>query len=99
MMKIPIRAVGLTWFREEDYPALLRIFEDSDKMHATWEEWLASAKQTEQRVKAQGQIAERINIDPDTFPDWCRKEGVGINREGRSKFVAVSMAAKYRNQS
>jgi hypothetical protein len=53
----------------------------------------------EKQVKAQGQNTERVYIDPDTFPDWCRREGVGVNREGRHKFVATAMAAKYANQS
>jgi hypothetical protein len=99
MNSIPIRLVGITWFREEDYPALLAIFEDAHKMPSTWKGWLKGAEQLEERAKAQGQTAERVYVDPDTFPEWCRREGVGVNREGRHKFNAVTLAAKYRNQS
>jgi hypothetical protein len=96
---LPIRAIGISWFREEDYPTLLRLFTDANKMPRTWKEWLEGAEKMEKQVKAQGQNTERVYIDPDTFPDWCRREGVGVNREGRHKFVATSMAAKYANQS
>jgi hypothetical protein len=96
---LPIRAIGISWFREEDYPTLLRIFKDANKMPRTWKEWLEGAEKMEKQVKAQGQNTERVYIDPDTFPDWCRREGVGVDREGRHKFVATAMAAKYANQS
>ena len=29
---LPIRAIGISWFREEDYPTLLRLFTDANKM-------------------------------------------------------------------
>jgi hypothetical protein len=49
-----LKDVGVTWFREEDYPVLLEIFEDADKMPRTWNEWLKRAEQMEERAKAQG---------------------------------------------
>lgn len=79
---LPVRAVGLSWFRKEDYPALLKIFTDADKMPRTWEEWLKGAEAMEKRVKAQRQIVERIYIDPDTFPDWCASQNVTVDRQG-----------------
>ena len=99
----PLRVIGLTWFREEDYPALLRVFQDGDKMPRTWKEWLKNAEDMEQKAKAQaaaqGAVTERVYIDPDTFPDWCARNGVQPDREGRHKFVAHSTAPKYMNQS
>jgi hypothetical protein len=93
------RAVGIAWFRKEDYPALLSIFEDGDKFTRIWEEWEKGAKELEDRFKADGYIVERAYIDPDTFPDWCQREGVSVAREGRNKFAASFVAEKYgRNQ-
>jgi hypothetical protein len=41
-----------------------------------------------------------VYIDPDTFPEWCRKEGLGLNREARGKFASEVAEQKYdRNQS
>jgi hypothetical protein len=98
-LPLNLRAIGVVWFREEDYPALLGIFEDANKMPGTWKEWLKGAEQMEKRTQTDGHITERVYIDPDTFPDWCRREGVGVNREGRHKFIVATMAAKYSNQS
>jgi hypothetical protein len=95
----PIRTIGLVWFREEDYPTAKSIFEDGSKMPGTWEDWHDGAKKMEKRAQAQGCIVERVYIDPDTFPAWCMSEGVGVNSDGRHRFVAVTLAAKYSNQS
>ena len=67
-------------------------------MRRTWKEWLKDIEQTEKRIQAQGQHTERVYIDPDTFPEWCRREGVGVNSEGRHWFVAVTIDEKYHNQ-
>jgi hypothetical protein len=31
-----LKDVGITWFREEDYPVLLEIFDDAGKMPRAW---------------------------------------------------------------
>jgi hypothetical protein len=46
-----LKDVGVTWFREEDYPILLEIFDDADKMPRTWKEWLKRAEQMEERPR------------------------------------------------
>ena len=91
--------VGVTWFREEDYPALLRIFDDADKMPRSWKEWLKGAEEMEQSAKSSGYTVERVYIDPDTFPEWCGATGVSVDRNGRHRFNAATVALKYRNQS
>ena len=40
-------AVGVYWIKEEDYPTLLKLFGDGDKMPRTWKEWLTIAEEME----------------------------------------------------
>jgi len=49
----PPPAIGAYWINEGDYPALLRIFADGDKMPRTWTEWLKIAEEMERGLKAQ----------------------------------------------
>jgi hypothetical protein len=94
------RAVGIAWIRKEDYTTCRAIFEDGNKFFPTWDEWEQSAKKSEEEFKTQGYIVERAYIDPDTFADWCRKEGVGTGSNGRRRFAADFVGKKYgRNQS
>jgi hypothetical protein len=67
----PPPAVGAYWIKEEDYPALLRISDDGDKMPWTWKGWLKIAEEMERGLKAYGHVVLRVHIDPNTFPDWC----------------------------
>jgi hypothetical protein len=67
----PPPAVGAYWIKEEDYPALLQLFEDGDKMPPSWKEWLKMAEEMERGLKAYGHVVLRVYIDPATFPDWC----------------------------
>jgi hypothetical protein len=94
-----LKDVGVTWFREEDYPVLLEIFDDADKMPRTWKEWLKRAEQMEERAKAQGYHTQRVYIDPDSFANWCLCEGMSTDSEGRQKFALGTVAAKYANRS
>jgi hypothetical protein len=47
----PPPAVGAYWMKEEDYRALLQLFDDGDKMPPSWKEWLKMAEEMEQGLK------------------------------------------------
>jgi hypothetical protein len=94
----PPPAVGAYWIKEEDYPALLKIFADGDRMPTTWGEWLKMAVEMESGLKAYGHVVMRVPIDPNTFPDWCAAHGTSPGREGRKKFVAEAVKERYGDQ-
>jgi hypothetical protein len=94
----PPPAVGAYWINEEDYPALLRIFTDGNRMPRTWKEWLKIAEEMERGLKAYGHVVMRVRIDPNTFPDWCAARGVNPGAEGRKKFVAAAVFERYGDQ-
>jgi hypothetical protein len=94
------RAVGIAWIGEENYLALLAIFEDGKEFVGSWKDWVKRAQETEAGLKDNGYIVERVYIDPDTFTEWCLRKGVGTGREARTQFAADFVAKKYgRNQS
>jgi hypothetical protein len=94
------RAVGIPWCRQEDYSAFLRICEDADGLPATWQEFVKFSEEAEQSYKGQGYIVERAYIDPETFPDWCRRQGMRVDSKARMRFAGAAVAEKYgRNQS
>ena len=92
-------AVGVYWINESDYPALVRIFADGNRMPRTWVEWLKIAEEMESGLKAYGHVVMRVRIDPNTFPDWCAAHGTSPSGEGRKKFVAAAVAERYGNQN
>ena len=94
----PPPAVGVYWVNEEDYPALLRIFADGNKLPRGWTEWLKMAEEMERGLKAYGHPVMRVRIDPDTFADWCAAHGATTGGEGRKRFVAAAVTDRYGDQ-
>jgi len=92
-------AVGVYWINEGDYPELLKIFPDGNRMPRTWAEWLKIAEEMESGLKAYGHVVMRVHIDPNTFPDWCAAHGTTPGSEGRKRFVAEAVTERYGKQS
>jgi hypothetical protein len=92
-------AVGAYWIKEEDYPALLEIFDDGHNMPPSWKEWLKMAEEMERGLTAYGHAVLRVHIDPKTFPDWCAAHGTTPGSQGRKKFVAAAVLERYGNQT
>ena len=92
-------AVGVYWINEEDYPALLRMFDDGNKMPSTWREWLKIAEEMERGLTSYGHVVLRVRIDPDTFSDWCATHDARSSSEGRKKFIAAAVHERYGAQS
>ncbi len=90
-----VRAAGIAWIRQEDYSALIRIFEDGDVFKGGWSEWLKRAEEVERKLKDDGLVVERVYLDPNTFAEWCRLNGVSTGRDGRLKWGADAAAEKY----
>jgi hypothetical protein len=95
----PPPAVGAFWIKEEDYPALLQLFDDGDKMPPSWKEWLKVAEEMEQGLKAYGHVVLRVYIDPATFLDWCAAHSTSPGSAGRRKFVAAAVTERYSRQA
>jgi hypothetical protein len=93
-----VPAVGVYWIDEADYPAVLKIFDDGQKMPPAWKDWLKMAEEMERGLKAYGHPVMRVRIDPDTFPNWCAAQGTSPGREGRRRFIAAAVYDRYGDQ-
>jgi len=45
---------ALPWYALGDYPALLKLFKDPDKLPATYDAWLLRAEQVEKQLQRAG---------------------------------------------
>ena len=95
----PPPPVGVYWIDENDYAALLTVFEDLTAFPSTWPEWLKMAEEMERGLKAYGHPVMRVNIDPRTFPIWCAAHDTSRGREGRKRFVAAAVAERYGDEA
>ena len=95
----PPPAVGAYWIKEEDYPALLKLSDDGNKMPRTWKEWLKMAEEMERDSRPTDMSSCVFISTPNTFPEWCAAHGTSPGREGRKRFVAAAMAERYGDQN
>ena len=80
--------IGIAWFKDEaTYRRALAIFGDPENMPATFEAWKALVGKELEMIKESGNIALRVDIDPDTFPAWCASRGFAATSQGRTAFV------------
>jgi hypothetical protein len=91
-----IRAIGIVWFRREDYQRVRDM--SDDEMHPTFDEFETNVTE---RLKSMGSpppgiIFEKVIVDPDELLVFARENyGGKINSEVRGEFVARKVAEKY----
>lgn len=81
-------AVGIAWYRREDYARARKLFKDGDQMFARFDDWLKAAENAKQVEEANGHVVFKAYIDPDTFPAWCKTRGLDIDANARMEFGA-----------
>ena len=87
--------IGMSWYRPETFARLRAMFEDGNKLHRTYEEWLTDAEAGRKSMEAKGVRVVCVDIDPDQFPKWCTANGMKLNAEARNRYsstVAYSVA-------
>lgn len=82
-----IGAVGLIWYRPQDYPRILEVMEDADDLPATYGEWYEKTRDIERYLKRNGYFVVRTLLDPEAFPGWCRSRGLKVNAKARAEFA------------
>jgi hypothetical protein len=56
-------------------------------MPASFEDWKALVGKQCELIKGSGNVALRVDIDPETFTAWCASRGYVANSQGRIAFV------------
>ena len=84
-----VRAIGIAWYRLEDYSAILRIMTDGDSLPNTFHEWRMKAEEKEKIERRSGHTVVRVFIDTKTFPDWCGARGLNIDTHARMLYAST----------
>lgn len=80
-------AVGLPWYRPEDWARVKRVMSDADALHDTFEEWQKDARKIERSLRQEGPRVERVMIDVDAFLAWCTIKGRAWDGAARAKYA------------
>lgn len=86
------RAVGIPWYEAEDYPRVLAVMEDADRLPGTHASWKAQAEQIEDQLRRRGHLVVRAHLRPDDFVTWCAARGLHVNAQARTRFASLVAA-------
>jgi hypothetical protein len=86
-MAAPPPVTALPWYDRRDYPALLELFSDPDKLPPTFDAWLERAERVERQFQKAGFDVVRIWIRPVSFLGWCKERMVSPDQAARLTFV------------
>ena len=78
---------ALPWYARRDYPVLLELFSDPDKLPTTYDAWLQRAEGIERQFRRAGFGVARIWIRPVPFAAWCRERNVSPDQAARLIFA------------
>ena len=96
-MDLQPHVIGMVWYRQEEYARFRKLFSDGRKLPPTHKQWLKQANKTFEEFAVRGYLVEKVYLDLDTFPDWCRRRGLDIDAKARTRFANEAVARKYRN--
>jgi hypothetical protein len=82
---------AMVWYKEEHYAQLLSLFDDAELLPLTYQHWLSRAEEKKAEVEAGGNQVIKVFIDPETFPEWCRKKDLPMDANSRSS-LAIEVA-------
>jgi len=81
---------ALPWYSRVDYPTLLRLFSDPDKLPATYDAWLKRAESTERQLQKAAISVARVWIRPRPFAAWCQQRNLSPDQAARLTFANES---------
>ncbi len=84
-------AVGLAWFRRDEWPQLLASAADREKLEDTYDEWLRDARQLLLDAATRGSVIEKVDVGIDEFLAWCRRENRPLDGTARASFASYKL--------
>lgn len=87
----PEFVTGVAWYREEQWPLLLALSIDRDKLAKTYAEWQQDAERTMLRMRIEGLKIQKVDVDVAELQAWCIAKGRPINGAARAEFVVEKL--------
>ena len=84
-------ALGVAWYRRDQWERLLEISVDRDILEETYEEWKIYAKSKLRNLERSGIVLKKVDVDVDELLQWCKTQKKPVDGEARSLFAAKKL--------
>ena len=92
MKNLNLQGIAIPFFTESQWISARTVMEDGATFHDKYADFVQRVQQAEAQLRGQGKATIRVNIEPDTFAQWCRDHGRKVNSESRSAYAAIVAA-------
>ena len=83
--------VGVAWYRKEQWPRLLEIADDKEKLEASYDEWVKIAQKTMREMEKLGLSLVKVDVDVEELLAWCQRRKIPVNGEARASFTSAKL--------
>jgi hypothetical protein len=87
--------LGAAWYSRDEWHKLRSVAADPDQLEDSYEKWTAVFEQAIRDMAAAGIEAQRVPINVDQLVEWCKIEGVPVDRDARARFAAIKLQERY----
>jgi hypothetical protein len=87
-------AIGLAWYRREQWQLLRSLAADCDNLEETYDQWLTVATKTLEELRCQGVRAEKAHLDVHELSAWCHKRGCPLDAGARAAYVSEKLSGQ-----
>jgi hypothetical protein len=79
--------IGIAWYKQEEWNRLKEEFDDSEKMHKTWNEWRQATESGIEYMARRNKIMYPVLLEADYLKDYCSKNNMPNTSKTRVRIV------------
>lgn len=79
--------IKLAYYRQQDWDRFVRIADDRQGLHSSWQAWHDDFLKTKLRFMNEGYEVWDVVVDLDELIKYCQKRGIRNDGKARSQFV------------
>jgi hypothetical protein len=87
-------AVGIPWYRREQWARWKEISLDRAEMCQTYDEWLEKAEHTIRNFTKDAVVVHKVDVDVEEFLNWATKQDVAITGVARADFANLKLGKR-----
>ena len=82
------KTINIAYYEKKDYDYFLRIIDDRESMHDSWEEWHQAFLILKNQLVSKGFPVKVVIVDLKELIDYCNNKKIKNDGKARSRFVA-----------
>jgi hypothetical protein len=87
----PSTAIGVAWYRPDQWETLRNVSVDRDKLENTYSEWLVEAERVVKQLQQRGLRVVKVDVEISELMLWCESQRIPLDGEARSNYAAFKL--------